>query len=164
MLRIQTIFYQIRIRFSKFLILLESDILSKNFRIFRNFYSFQSWYKIFTRRSYLIKIEYCHIKLFSPKKNLLLEDFGMNPMILVDILLVKDPDPVFFPDPDLGCRKVPDLLNMNKLVRTPKRWFIIVACISPGIWKKIGSIVHYDQFFKWLFFWNVHPNIVCEVV
>ena len=82
-LRIQTILH--RIRFSKFRILLESDLISKNLRIF---------FLEFLFLSKMIQDFY---------SSLLLENLGMiywSFCHLVDVFLFKDPDP--------GSRKVPD--------------------------------------------------------
>ena len=75
---IQTILHWIRIR-----ILLESDLLSKNF--------FKVDSKIFTRRSYHIIIEYCQIARFKQKKPSFRKFRNDFWMVLVDGLIFKDP-------------------------------------------------------------------------
>ena len=84
-----------RIRFLKFLvrILLESDLLSKIFRLFCNLYYINSL-----------------LNFFFYKKNLLSSTFKYDfLMILVSVLLFKDPD--FFPD------------LVGRTVSDPQQWF-----------------------------------------
>ena len=61
---------------------------------FCNFCSSQSWYKIFTRRSYHRRIEYYRITLFQQKKSHLRNFRYDFLIILVDVLFFKDP--IFF--------------------------------------------------------------------
>ena len=51
----------------------------------------------FTRKSYYIRIEYCHKTLFQQQKKSSLSNFRYDFLIiLVDVLPFKDPDLVFF--------------------------------------------------------------------